>query len=222
MSHSQGITKYAVLMSHSEEISSKVRLLETIYASNRSTATASHAILLRWSHYCLVFVRFASIPVVGGIVIVALWPFAVWLYSGHLDYIIPIVLPFVPTDGNVVGATLVYAYQALLMVLAASGTCGADFMIVVLVLHLWPMCLIWQLRFGELNEELLVRPSHGNDAGSPAVRAFFRNLIALHKEMCTYLENIASIYYYMLLSEIFTCAQCLITILFCLNTVSGI
>lgn len=153
-------------------------MLEQIYLANRDAATPAYQILVRWSHYCLLFAKYASIPVSGSIVFVSMWPFGAFLLTGRLEYVLPIYLPVFDSE-RMPGMVVNYAQQLLLMVLAASGTCGADFMIVILVLHLWPMCLIWEHMFGQLNRALL-RPG---GRSSRAVKVHLRNCILIHKEM---------------------------------------
>lgn len=165
-------------MNYSGKIYQKVGLLEKVYLANRDPSTPAYQILMRWSHYCLLFAKYASIPVSGSIVIVGLWPFGAYLVTGHMDYILPVYLPFFDA-AHVSGMVVNYVHHSLLLLLASSGTCGADFMIVILVLHLWPMCLIWEHMFAQLNKALL-QPAVRS---SVAVKVQLRNCIHIHKEM---------------------------------------
>lgn len=182
--HFQGLTKYLVLIYYAEQIYDKVSIVKNIYVSNRASSKQAYAILLRWSQYCLMFAKYGRIPVVGGIVFIILWPYLVYTQTGVLDFITPLYIPFV-SDETTIGLCIMHTYHILLMLLGVFGTCGADFMIVVLVLHLWPMCLIWDGMFEELN--VAVR-QEGAQSDMRAVKVHLRNIILLHKEMCKYVH----------------------------------
>lgn len=165
--------------------------------------------------------------------VLILWPVAGYYLTGVLEPIFPTYSPFFD-ENTTFGYAFYYLYDLSACVLALSGTCGSDFTLFILVIHMWPMAEIFGNMFKQLNEGLMVE----NNRNSSEMRDHFRNILMVHRDMCwfvfyqlsiinnflinksyRYLEGISGIYYYMIFVEVFTCAQCLCSILFCLTKV---
>lgn len=136
------------------------------------------------------------------------------IWTGEQELILHFMIPFVDPHGSI-GFIILGVYHVAGLVLATCGTCGADFMLVVLVCHLWPLSNILDNMCGELNAGLLTE----SNRKSPELRRFCHNIWKMHIDICLYLEDISDVYYYMVFVEIYTCALTLCTLLYCMFTV---
>lgn len=111
--------------------------------------------------------------------VLIVWPFAGYYLTGYLEPILPTFIPFVD-ETSTLGYVILFIFEGLICVLGMSGTCGADFMLFILIVHMWPMCQIFDNMFKELNQGLLVE-EHRN---SSQIRGHFRNILMVHQDMC--------------------------------------
>lgn len=112
---------------------------------------------------------------------------------------------------------IVYAFHAVLVFLAGMGTCAADMMTVMLVMHMLPLADLFAGQMRELNAALrdARRPSDHAARQSPEFARFFRNVVQQHRESAAFLRSLARIYYYVYLMEINADALSLCVLIVC-------
>lgn len=228
------MTKYIVLMTHHKRINEKIRFLGNVYQSNTHATSKNLKTLTLWSERGRLFAkyiflieavlkqlmlnlpshRYGSVPIVFTSLLFVFWAVGVMLWTGETELILHFMLPFVSPD-DPLGFALLSGYHVSGLVLASCGTCGADFLLVVLVFHLWPLSDILDNMCTELNERLLME----SNRCTTELRDFYWNILKIHQDICLFLEDISDVYYYMVFVEIYTCALTLCTLLYCMFTV---
>lgn len=173
-----------VLILFSEDIRQRVFMLSKIYNANQNEETVPYSILMKWSRFCLLFAKWGCIPCGASMGILILWPFVDYFLTGVLEPILPNSLPFVD-EHTTTGFIIHYSFEFCGCVLAMSGTCTSDFMLIILIIHMWPLCLIFQNMFRELNLGLLEE----RNRSSQQMRDHFRNIIMVHGDMCWLAKN---------------------------------
>lgn len=124
------------------------------------------------------------------------------------------MIPFVnPQDS--IGFSILNFYHISGLILATFGTCGADFMLVVLIFHLWPLSDIMDNTCADLNKALKT----ASNRNTPELREYYYNIIKIHKDICFFLEDISDVYFIIVFVEINTCALTLCTLLYSMFTV---
>lgn len=174
-----------MLITYAEHIRQKVVMLDTVYSANRAATTALYAILLKWSRRCLLFAKWGCIPCGACMSVLVFLPFVGYSFTGTLEPILPTFFPFIDEDTRF-GYVFHFVVEFLICVLGLSGTCGADFMLFVLIVHMWPLCLIFDRMFHELNDGLLVE----RNRHSLQIRDYFRNIIMVHQDISWFAYNI--------------------------------
>lgn len=188
----------------------KINLLSKIYKVN-GIDSPNYAILLKWSQRSLWFVKYGIIPVASATGVFAIYPIIMYFGFGEAKALmVPLLLPGVDETSHV-GYCLLLVYHFASLFLCTCGQCNTDFMLVLLVMHMWPMSEIFANTFKQLNEAL-EDPKLRN---TPEISRHFRNLCIMHKEMTEYLDDLSNIYYYMVTGEVFTCAESMCALLYC-------
>lgn len=159
-------------------------MLGKVYAANQNQKNAPYAILMKWSSNCLLFAKWGCIPCGACMSVLICWPFAGYYLTGVLEPILPTFIPFMD-ENTTFGYIFLYCFEFSLCVLAMSGTCGADFMLIILIVHMWPLCQIFQNMFKELNAGLLVE----RNRSSQHMKDHFRNILMVHRDMCWFDEH---------------------------------
>lgn len=154
-------------------------MLGRVYSSNQVESTAPHAILLKWSHSCLMFAKWGSIPCGACMSVLMFWPFAGYYLTGVLEPMLPTFFPFID-ENSTSGYIFHFVFEFIICILGISGTCGADFMLFILIVHMWPLGQIFENMFKELNEGLMVEKNRN----STKMRDHFRNILMVHRDMC--------------------------------------
>lgn len=201
-------------MTHHERVFDKVQFLGRVYNSNTDPSSLNLLRLRVWSRRGHLFAKYAFLPVLMTASLFVICAVAMTVWTGQRELILYIMLPAIDPS-TLIGFYLLTVYHLFCLTLAVCGTCGADFMLVVLVFHLWPLSDIVQNMCNELNVALLKE----SNQQTTELRTFFNNLVRTHKEMCEYLEDISSVYFRLLFVEIYTCGMSLCINLYCLFTV---
>lgn len=182
----QGCVKFITVIYNARRISEKVELLRHMYACNTDGSTANYAILRRWS---LVFGTVSragiAILVCSCMTLLPLTMASNW-WRGENELPLPLLLPAIDVHSTV-GWWLTYGFDVSMLVLGAFGLCATDLLLLMFVLHMWPMCELFAAEFEQLNA--VVR--HGgiavaNKAQLRRLKWFFRNLLRIHIDMCEY------------------------------------
>lgn len=202
-------------MNHHKRIFGKVQFLGRVYHSNTSSSSLNFLTLRTWSHRLSLFAKY-------GIGLFALtsalfvgWAAIATIVLGEKECILYFLLPGID-ENSLMGYGLLCCYHLCALALGVFGTCGADFMLVVLVFHLWPLTDILNNMCNELNAVLLENVNRDK----AELRAFFYNIVRTHMDICEYLADLSSVYFTLLFVECYTCALTLCTLLYCMSTVN--
>lgn len=230
------MVKYIVLMTHHERVISKVDFLGKVYRRNTSDTSRNIKTLKLWSKRLCTFAkytkmlykwftflkclmenpnRYGVVPTTFTTSLLVFYAVGSTLLTGKRELILNFMIPYVNAEERN-GFLIVSLYHLSGLILATFGTCGADFMLVVLVFHLWPLGDIFENMCSELNDGLLTV----SNRRTPELRRFYINIFKMHKEICIFLEDISYVYYYMVFVEIYTCAMSMCSLLYCIFKVS--
>lgn len=139
------------------------------------------------------------------------------LESAHAGHRVPILYAMVPgvpidiTDGWLNYAA-VCSFHVMLVFLGGMGTCAADLMLVLQVMHMLPLAEIFEQQVGELNG-VLTRSEDGRNTRE--FRVFFRNIVQMHKEISEFVRQISKIFYYVFFMEIYSDSLSLCVLIVC-------
>lgn len=209
------MVKYATLHFNAEDTRMNLAQLRKIYAQNETSSTANFRLLHKWSGFFIGLCKImcASIIFVGAFLM--LRPCIVYWLTNERIMIVPIWVPGVDeTTAN--GYALTSAYHVFVVVLAIVGTIGSDTMFVMFVLHIWPMCEIFANSFADINDAAHIATFRE----SLALKAFIRNAMQMHSEICSYNSRLANIYFYQCLVEVNSNGISLCACVFCIFVVS--
>lgn len=210
----QGLIKFYVLMTRSEQIHAKVQFLKRVYKSNMSSSSPNFLTLRKWSRQGAIFAKY-GIGLIGSTAAIFVgWAAVSTLWTGEKELILYLLLPGVDHT-EWFGYGLICGFHLISLTLGTFGTCNSDFMLIIFVFHLWPLGDILNNMCSELNEVLLVE----SQRNTLELRKFFYNLVQTHQEICEYLEDLSRMYFPMVFVECYTCVFALCTLLYCLFTV---
>lgn len=201
-------------MLYPKRINDKIQFLSKIYKSNGSESS-NYRILLKWSQRSLWFVKYGIIPVAAATGTFMIYPILMYFVFGeNKALMVPMLLPGIDETSHM-GYLVLLVYHMASLFLCLFGQCNTDFMLVLLVMHMWPISEIFANTFNELNEAL----ENPDNKHSRRVTGHFRNICIMHREMSEYLDDLSNIYYYMVFGEVFTCAEAMCALLYCLLSV---
>lgn len=213
----QGFIKYLTLMIFPKRTNDKIQFLSKIYQAN-GIDSPHYGILFKWSQRSLWFVKYGIIPVASATGTFMIYPIIMYFIFGETKALmVPMVLPGID-ETTLNGYLVLLVYHMASLFLCLFGQCNTDFMLVLLVMHMWPISEIFANTFNELNVAL-ERPGIRD---TREVATHFRNICIMHKEMSEYLDDLSEIYYYMVFGEVFTCAQAMCALVYCMLTVNTI
>lgn len=185
----QGCVKFISCLYYAPIISRTVAFLGRIYASNPRppgnfatlAAHPNYMILRKWSlnmwHLC----RYGAVLI--GSMVVLLVPLTLlsnWLLDER-ELPLPVYMPLIDERTNA-GYALLLAYQAMMTLLGGAGLCATDLMLLMFVMHMWPMCDILRVQFEQMNAA--VRVTELRD--SRQLKWFLRNIWLMHMDTCKY------------------------------------
>lgn len=201
-------------MKNHKGVYGKVQFLGRVYMSNTSSSSLNFYTLHKWSRMGAFFAKYGVLLSGSTCGMFVLWAIVATIWNGEPELILYFMLPGLdPKD--LLGYSLLCVYHLISLALGVCGTCGADFMLVILVFHLCPLGDILDNMCNELNAVLLEE----SNRKTPELKTFFYNVVKTHREICEYLEDLSRIYYSMLFVECYTCAFTLCTLLYCMFTV---
>lgn len=201
-------------MLYPKRINDKIQFLSKIYKSNGSESS-NYRILLKWSQRSLWFVKYGIIPVAAATGTFMIYPILMYFVFGeNKALMVPMLLPGIDETSHM-GYLVLLVYHMASLFLCLFGQCNTDFMLVLFVMHMWPISEIFANTFNELNEAL----ENPDNIHSRRVTGHFRNICIMHREMSEYLDDLSNIYYYMVFGEVFTCAEAMCALLYCLLSV---
>lgn len=149
----------------------------------------------------------------GGFVI---YPIVMYLVFGEKKALmVPMLLPGIDETSDQ-GYLVLLVYHFASLALCLFGQCNTDFMLVLLVMHMWPISEVFARTLSDLNEAL----ERQKTQNSRVLSHHFRNICIMHKEMSEYLDDLSEIYYYMVFGEVFTCAEAMCALLYCMLSVN--
>lgn len=212
--YQQGFIKYLTLMIFPKRINAKVQFLRNIYQAN-GVGSPNYGTLYKWSQRSVLFVKYAIILVASATGTYMLYPIVMYfIYGESKALMVPLLLPGIDETSHG-GYMVLMVYHVASLFLCTFGQCNTDFMLVLLVMHLWPISDIFANSFDELNDAL----EQPRVRDSRELKRYFRNICVMHKEMCEYLDDISDIYYYMVTGEVFTDGQAMCALMYCMLSV---
>lgn len=181
----QGFTKFLTFYLMNGTLLESVSFIERIYKSNRTPNQLRYQMLDRCSRFfhqlCRFFIRLAAVNVVA---LLSAPVLQYWL-TGRSDAPLPIYVPFVD-ESSTKGYVVNMGYSMFLVLLGIVGSLGADSMQIMLVLHMWPMSLIFGDMIGQLSEAVLVEKNRD----SANLRVFLRKILIMHQQICRWVNEI--------------------------------
>lgn len=146
----------------------------------------------------------------------AMYPIALYAFTGIVEPIFPMQVPFLnqTTKEGFVGMTCCHLTW---LVQTGLGLAAADLLIVMLVLYVLPLVEMFRMRFKELNQILLLGKTAQE---SELVYQSLRNLVKMHQDISTYLNNISTVFFYAFCAEVLGDAITILMIIYILSTVS--
>lgn len=207
----QGLFKVRVYTHYIPGIREKYAFLSRVYESNLDKNTVNYWLLRKWSGRIEPIVKYGWIPVSLTCFLFIAHPLWVFFLRGERFLMLEFYLFGIDYVNSLTGFMLHNLYHIGAVVLGLTGTCGADLMLLLLVLHVWPLADIWRHMWQTLNDAL----AHPMQCNSRQRRAYFRNMLHMHREMFCYMEDLSSYYESMTFCEVYTCSGMLCAVLYC-------
>lgn len=207
--------KYATLHFNAAEIRQKVAQLRRMYAQNTTPGEANFYVVWKWSGFFIGFAKIMCVLVTYVAVFIIMRPLVVYWLSNELIMMVPIWLPGVD-ETTTLGYIITFAFHLCDALLSAVGSVGADVLFIAFVLHLWPMCEIFDRTFQMINDAAQFRTFRS----SAELRRFVRNAAQMHKEMCDFKLWVSNAYSMQCWVEVNSNGTSLCMCVFCILTVS--
>lgn len=172
-----------MLLINSDKITEKVLFLGTVFEQNCKLGTPNLRVLLKWAKRGKFFVKYGFLAVAAPLSTFVIYPILVYCQTGEKLLILPMMFPGVDHT-TLAGYTITNSLHLAGCILAIFGTVGADFMLVLLVVHMWPLCEVFENMVNELNATLRTVEYRS----TIELRRFFRNITMCHVEICEYLQ----------------------------------
>lgn len=107
-------------------------------------------------------------------------PVSMYFIFGSLEIVVPIYVPGLDEE-KLKDYIILLCYQVFMMVYSSFATFVADLLPMTLVLHMWPMCLIFEHMLAELSTAAECEINRK----SVELKRALKNIIRLHQEICS-------------------------------------
>lgn len=168
-----------MLLSFYKKMYEKVATLHHIYKVNAVAGTDNYETLNKWSHISFLVCKFGALLILCSFMFFIPYTLVYNAYTGYQEPIMPVYL-FGVDETTFVGYATLCFYHFMILSLASAGTICADLLLVMLVVHMFPMTEIVGHMFGQINVQLRVRRQEHN----VHFDRYFRNILLAHKEVC--------------------------------------
>lgn len=159
----------------------QVAFLERIYRANEvidSTEDRTNdKILGQWSKTILFFNKTTLFVYTFTTISFMFYPLILYLWSGKVDFIIHVFLPGIDKHSSW-GFVITTFAHIIFILMACAALVACDAFLVVLLLHYWPMTLIFAEVIRYLNVLLLQKPQN-----AVAIQITLRNILLMHKDI---------------------------------------
>lgn len=211
----QGFIKFNSIIIYPREMYVMVHFLYEVHKVNMDPLSVNYKTLKKNAAVSLSVMKIGSFVVCSTCAIFVLFTLSTNYLNDKREFVLQTFLPGI-NENEDLGYAITLVYHMTVLCLAATGTSTADMRLVIFVLHLQPMGEIFRNMMEDLNNVLLV-PENGVTS---EVQTFFRNLILVHRQFCSFLKLIGKIYKALIFVEVYTDAVVLCFIQFCILVVS--
>lgn len=163
-------------------ITDQVEFLKSIHMRLQEQSTSGYRILDHWSKIFKTVSKFFLIMIVGGALMMLLYPMIYYWFTGNVEQIIPIMVPGIDESTRIGFVEL----QLVHIVWLACGACGltsSDLTNMMLSLYSWPLAYLLVDHLDKMNRALVDTPKVAN---TREMRLFVWNIIRMHQEFCMY------------------------------------
>lgn len=207
--------KYSTLHFNAADIRTNVAQIKRMYSNNVSMRMQNYYVLLKWSAFIVGLSKIICVMVSAVGILMVSRPVVAFLFTSSREIMIPVWVPGVD-ETTARGYFILTVYHAFVLALAIAGTIGADTVIIMLVVYLWPMSEIFRNMLEVINESV----HNSSIRNSLQLKQFIRNLMLMHKEICNYNSRVSKIYFYQCTIEVNSNGFSLCACVFCILTVS--
>lgn len=213
----QGFIKFNSIIIYPREMRVMVNFLYGLYQANIDPTSANYRTLQKYAAMSLTIMKVGTFVVCSTCAIFTPITLLTNRLTDKREFALQSFLPGID-ECDSTGYLITWLYHMAVLLLAATGTSAADMRLVLFVLHLQPMSEMFRNLMEDLNRALLVP----RNRSSREVQTFFRNLVLVHLEFCSFLKLIGKIYRTTIFVEIYSDAIVLCFIQFCVLVVSSI
>lgn len=135
--------------------------------------------MLRSSSLLVIICKAFSFIVAATLILFTAAPALFYIFTGKLEPIFPVFLPFVDHSTGL-GFAVLFAYHMLLLLVSALGIVGTDLLMGMMYLHVVIMVRLFELRISQLNVVLIKYPM---SRASREVHLYLGNIIRLHQDI---------------------------------------
>lgn len=112
------------------------------------------------------------------------YPFFVYFTQNEVVPIMPLYVPYVD-ESTVIGFTIISIYHVLMVLLASFGISATDFFLAIIIISSLMFAKLITLELRQIQMDLQEKCSEIE------LKARFRNILRMHKEMCEYVMETA-------------------------------
>lgn len=161
-----------------EDIQWVIYFIQDIYKANITTESVERSEYFRkfalFTEYFFKFILYFYLSTISTSLV---YPIFVFITQNEFFPIMPLYLPYID-ETTVVGFTIISIYHIILISLVSFGIVAIDFFLAIIIISSLMFAKIISLEMHEIHVDL-------DEKGSQiAIKARFRNILRMHKEMC--------------------------------------
>lgn len=172
----KALAKIYMSISFAATIQSNLAFVTEVYKANE-TESENKQDLRKCARLNLRICKAIFILIVVTCLTFAVVPILTYLFTGRIEPILPLVIPFIRND-TIVGYMVQTIYQLILLFVGICLMAAPDVFLVTMTMQYWPMTQILDRSVRDLN-----KTNKETNRNSTWLRMSFRNIVLMHKQI---------------------------------------